>query len=70
MCCQFSPDCSLATLPPHRLDQLSILPSQVLSRRGAVSPHTILNYVVPSRADDVVSSPGRVVVSLGGIRNH
>jgi hypothetical protein len=69
----------LSHLTPHRLIQLSVLPLSlqaegkcsvnVLATRffqgeGAISPKATLDYVVPSKADDVSSSLGRGAHSL------
>jgi hypothetical protein len=61
--------------------QHSVLPSQgrneifppfikqpAFSKRGVIFPQALLDYVVPSRADDVACSPGGAVVPLVVIR--
>jgi hypothetical protein len=79
----FSPECSLATLPPHRLSQFNFLPhiqnaevnfsaclyAPVLSECDSCCPCATLDYVVPSRTNDVSHSPVRVAVTLGGMQS-
>jgi hypothetical protein len=38
-----------------------------LSRKGAFSLQTAIDYVVPSRADNELCSTGGIAVSLGGV---
>jgi hypothetical protein len=58
----------LSSMPMRRkgIFPLFIRP-QVLFRRDAMCPPAMQDYVVPSRADDVSCSPGRISVSLHGI---
>jgi hypothetical protein len=65
----------LSILPnPHQVEVKLSLPLCLFGHqfcpRGVQSAHQLaLNYVVPSRADDALCSPGRVAISLGRIKS-